>query len=106
MTQILKMYLAHSMVAVSAAAQGTRNDGVPLSFVTLCADGLKSPFLHILNLSLSTVTFPSKWKDSFLIPIFQAVKRNYRGVAILSCFAKLFEVYDIVVDVSNLPSRL
>jgi hypothetical protein len=36
------------------------NDGVSPSFVKLCADGLKSPFLHIFNLSLSTDTFPSK----------------------------------------------
>jgi hypothetical protein len=68
----------------------------------LCADGLKSPLLHIFNLSLSTGTFPSKWKDSFLIPIFKTGKRydvgNYRGVAIFSCFAKLFEVrvYDYI----------
>jgi hypothetical protein len=63
---------------------------------------LKSPLLHIFNLLLSTGTFPSKWKDSFLIPIFKTGKRNdvgnYRGVAILSCFAKLFEVtvYDYI----------
>jgi hypothetical protein len=44
----------------------------------------------------------SKWKDSFLIHIFKTSKRNdignYRGVAILSCFAKLFEVtvYDYI----------
>jgi hypothetical protein len=84
------------------ANKGPGNDGVPPSFVKLCADGLKSPLLHIFNLSLSTGTFPSKWKDSFLIPIFKTGKRNdvrnYRGVAILSCFAKLFEVtvYDYI----------
>jgi hypothetical protein len=56
----------------------------------------------IFNLSLSTGFFPSKWKDSFLIPIFKTGKRNdvgnYRGVAILLCFAKLFEVtvYDYI----------
>jgi hypothetical protein len=70
------------------------NDGVPPSFVKLCTDGLKSPLLHIFNLSLSTGTFPSKWKVSFLIPIFKTGKRNDvgndHGVAILSCFAKLF----------------
>jgi hypothetical protein len=59
--------------------------------------------LHIFNLSLSTGTFPFKWKDSFLIPIFKTGKRNdvgnYRGVAILSCFAKLYDVkYMIIFD--------
>jgi hypothetical protein len=72
---------------------GPGNYGVPPSFVKLCADGLKSPLLH---------TFPSKRKDSFLIPIFKTGKRNdvgnYRGVGILLCFAKLFEVtvYDYI----------
>jgi hypothetical protein len=78
------------------ANKGPGNDGVSPFFVKLCADGLKSPLLHIFNLSLFTGTFPSKWKDSFLILIFKTGKRNgvgnYRGVAILSYFAKLFEV--------------
>jgi hypothetical protein len=110
--QIMKMCLAHPMVVVSAAigfacpiwklhilasmrTGEPGNDGVPPSFVKLCADGLKSPFLHIFHLSLSIGVFPSKWKDSFLIPIFKTSKQNvgnYCGVAILSCFAKLFEV--------------
>jgi hypothetical protein len=85
------------------ANKGPGNDGVPPSFVKLCADGLKSLFLHIFNLSLSTGIFPSKLKKFFDLPIFKTGKRNdvgnyYRGVAILSCFAKLFEVtvYDYI----------
>jgi hypothetical protein len=42
------------------------------------------------------IVYNSRWKDSFLIPIFRTGKRNdvgnYRGVATISCFAKLFEV--------------
>jgi hypothetical protein len=76
--------------------KGAGDDGIPPSFVKSCADSLKSPLLYIFNLSLSSGIFPTKWKKSFLIPIFKAGKRtdigNYRGVAILSCFAKLFEV--------------
>jgi hypothetical protein len=64
--------------------------------------GLKSHPLHILNLSLSISTFPSKWKASFCIPFSKTGKRNDvgndRGVEIHSCFAKLFEVtvYDYI----------
>jgi hypothetical protein len=72
------------------------NYGVPPSFFKLCADGLKSPLLLMFNLSLSTGTFPSKWKDFFLISIFKTDKSNdvgnYRGVAILSCFVKYITV--------------
>jgi hypothetical protein len=77
-------------------SKGPGDDGIPPSFIRHCANGLKSPILHIFNLSLSKGLFPSKWKDSYLIPIFKSGKRNevdnYRGVAILSCFAELFEV--------------
>jgi Reverse transcriptase (RNA-dependent DNA polymerase) len=75
--------------------KGSGDDGIPPAFVKLCADGLKIPLLHIFNLSLAQGIFPTKWKNSFLVPIFKSGKRNdvgnYRGVAILSCFAKLFE---------------
>jgi hypothetical protein len=89
------------------AKKGPGNDDVPPSFVKLCANGLKSPLL-----SLSTGTFPSKWKKSFLIPIFKTGQRNdvgnYRDVAILSCFAKLFKVtvYDYIFFRSNFLSCL
>jgi hypothetical protein len=76
------------------------SDGFGFSGIRLRRSDLEaassSHSLHIFNLTLSTGTFPSKWKDSFLIPIFKTGKRNdvgnYRGMAILSCFAKLFEV--------------
>jgi Reverse transcriptase (RNA-dependent DNA polymerase)/Endonuclease-reverse transcriptase len=76
--------------------KGPGDDGIPPQFVKRCANSLKSPLLRIFNLSLSKGIFPSIWKNSFLVPIFKSGKRNdianYRGVAILSCFAKLFEV--------------
>jgi hypothetical protein len=40
------------------AIKGPGKYGVPLSFLKLCADGLKSPLLHIFNLLFSTGTFP------------------------------------------------
>jgi hypothetical protein len=94
----IRIELADIETALSQinANKGAGDDKIPPSFVKSCADGLKSPLYHIFNLSLTTGIFPSKWKNSFLVPIFKAGKRtdigNYRGVAILSCFAKLFEV--------------
>jgi Reverse transcriptase (RNA-dependent DNA polymerase)/Endonuclease-reverse transcriptase len=77
-------------------SKGPGDDGIPPNFIKHCVNGLKTPLLHIFNLSLSKGIFPNKWKKSFLIPIFKSGKRdevgNYRGVAILSCFAKIFEV--------------
>ena len=57
--------------------------------------GLRTPLLKLYNLSLSTKSFPQRWKTSYLKPIFKSgsrnVVRNYRGVAILPTFGKLFE---------------
>jgi hypothetical protein len=41
-------------------SKGPGDDGIPPSFVRHCANGLKSPLLHIFNLSLTKVVFPSK----------------------------------------------
>jgi hypothetical protein len=71
----LRMSDLEAAISGLDANKGPGNDGVPPSFVKLCADGLKSPLLHIFNSSLST----SKWKDSFLIPIFKTGKRNDVG---------------------------
>jgi hypothetical protein len=83
--QILKMCLTHPIVVSAVfdfpcpisgfdANKGSGNDVVPPSFIKVCAAGLKSPLLYIFNLSLSTNTFPSKWKDFSLNPIFKTGK--------------------------------
>jgi hypothetical protein len=53
--------------------------------------------LHVFKLSLSKGIFP--------ITIFKSGKRNefdnYKGVAILSCFAKLFEILTVIESLSS-----
>jgi hypothetical protein len=56
----LRMSDLEAAISGLDANKGLGNDGAPASFVKLCADGLKSPLLHIFNLSLSTGTFASK----------------------------------------------
>jgi hypothetical protein len=53
----LRMSDLEAAISGLDANKGPGNDGVPPSFVKLCADGLKSPLLHIFNLSLSTTLF-------------------------------------------------
>ena len=52
--------------------------------------------LHIFNLSWSTHTFPSTWKQSIIIPILKPGKpsdspSSYRPISLTSCTSKLFE---------------
>jgi hypothetical protein len=66
------LHMPNLKAAISSldANKGPGNDGVPPSFVKLCADGLKSPLLHIFNLSLFTGTFHPNGRipSSFLFP--------------------------------------
>ena len=52
--------------------------------------------LYIFNLSWSTHTFPSAWKQSTIIPILKSGKpsdspSSYRPISLTSCTSKLFE---------------
>lgn len=70
-------------------------DYIAPMFLMKCSTNLAVPFHLIFNLSLSSKTFPSHWKTSYVKPIYKAGSRstvvNYRGVAILPTFGKLFE---------------
>ena len=59
------------------------------------AHELALPLSMLFNQSLVEGTFPSTWKDSFIVPVFKSGDRsecsNYRGIALLSAFPKIFE---------------
>ena len=70
-------------------------DNIPPVFVKNCANSLVNPLSHIFNTSLKLGRFPEKWKPSYIVPIFKSGARNnienYRGIAILCTFGKIFE---------------
>ena len=67
---------------------------------------MSSPFILIevccvivstyFNLILSTETFPDKWKQSRICPVFKKGSKNevenHRPIAILCNFSKIFEI--------------
>jgi hypothetical protein len=71
-------------------------DGIPPIILKNCATAFALPLCLIFNNSISTFVFPDKWKLSYVTPIFKAGSRNdvtnYRGIAIFSAIAKLFEL--------------
>lgn len=75
--------------------KGNGPDNISPVVLKNCAESLAFPLLHIFNSSLSTSKFPTRWKTSYLTPIFKSGSRgnveNYRGVAILPTIGKLFE---------------
>lgn len=70
-------------------------DQIPPIFLHNFAQHLSEPLYYIFNKSLSSGTFPSAWKSSYLIPIHKNGNKsnvdNYRGIALLSIIPKLFE---------------
>ena len=71
-------------------------DNVPSFIVKGCAEHLIYPLIIIFNLSLKTCSFSCFWKNTKVIPVHKVgdVKncQNYRPIAILSPFAKVFEI--------------
>lgn len=70
-------------------------DGIPPYLVKDCAVLFIEPLLHLFNLSIETATYPKAWKISRVTPIHKGGDRsdvsNYRPIAVLSVFGKLYE---------------
>jgi hypothetical protein len=71
-------------------------DNVPGFLVRDCRNVLVQPLVHIFNLSLVQGTFPDIWKTAKTVPIHKggnlAQIENYRPVALLSRFSKVFQI--------------
>jgi hypothetical protein len=82
--------------------KGPGPDGIPPLLVKKCAESLSIPLCVLYNKSLTSGTFPSRWKIAHVVPVFKSGDRslcvNYRPISILSCFAKILEtfVYDVL----------
>ena len=71
-------------------------DKVSYPLLTHLPQAGKDLLLHIFNLSWSTHSFPSAWKQSTIIPILKSGKpsnspSSYRPISLTSCISKLFE---------------
>lgn len=81
--------------------KGNGPDGVSPQLLINCASSLAYPLYLLFNMSLSVGKFPSKWKQSYICPVYKSGARNnvcnYRGIAILPTLGKIFE--SLVTDI-------
>ncbi len=70
-------------------------DGVPPIVLKSCASVLTPCLVKLFRLCLSTSTFPSCWKYTYVQPVPKKGDRfnpsNYRPIALISCLFKAFE---------------
>ena len=72
------------------------HDNISAKFIKQVSDGLITPFVHIVNLSLSTGIVPAAMKKAKVIPIFKnsgevTIMKNYRPVSLLPVLSKVLE---------------
>lgn len=79
-------------------------DAIPSFILRDCACVFAGPLTHIFNMSLQASTFPDIWKLSRICPVFKkndkSAVENYRPIAILCNFGKIFEniLYDVIFN--------
>lgn len=70
-------------------------DEVPIKVIKYISKYLVYPLSYIFNLCIKLGVFPEQLKLAIIIPLFKKGDKelieNYRPIAILSCFSKLFE---------------
>ncbi|CAK1596119.1 unnamed protein product [Parnassius mnemosyne] len=71
-------------------------DGIPVFLAKDCISAFESPLLYLFNLSLTHSKYPDIWKVSRVTPVPKTDGENdilyFRPIAVLSVFAKLFEI--------------
>lgn len=79
------------------AKKGPGPDKLSPYFIKQCASSLALPVSMLFNHSLQSGVFPAVWKMAAMVPIHKSGSvhevENYRGVSILSCLPKVFEVF-------------
>ena len=85
-------------------------DSVPGFFIKDCISLMGPPLVHIFNLILQSCTYPNIWKISRIVPVFKKGNRsdlsNYRPIALLNNFSKLFEICLRNTIIRNVEQRI
>jgi hypothetical protein len=82
----------------------TGYDNIPLFFIKDNVDIIANPLTHLVNLSLSSGTFPDLLKIARVVPVFKSgdcrLLSNYRPISILPILSKVFEkiVYNRLIN--------
>ena len=75
--------------------KATGTDEIPVKLLKISAEEIVLPLMYLVNLYLTTGTFPSQWKKARICPIFKEGDStepcNYRPISILPVLSKVIE---------------
>lgn len=89
------VYEVDSVIAARKVHSAAGIDGVSTAAVKSIKDTIVAPLTHIINLSISSGTFPHDWKLALVTPIHKSGNKkcpeNYRPISLLGVFSKVLE---------------
>lgn len=70
-------------------------DGLNPALIKAIRFEIANPLTHVLNLSISSGSFPANWKKAMVVPIHKSGSKkcpeNYRPISLLNIFSKILE---------------
>ena len=71
-------------------------DGISMRIMKIAYPSIRRKLLYLINVSLETGKFPSKWKETLIIPVPKILRTNsgneFRPVNMLPVFEKILEI--------------
>ena len=78
-----------------SASRAVGVDGIPITAIRSCLPAVGPLILHLVNFSISTLTFPDSWKVAIVTPIHKSGDQkhpgNFRPISILPSLSKILE---------------
>ena len=100
--QEVTVYDVQKIISSLKNSSATGVDSIDTTTIKLSAQLIAPALTHIINLSISTSTFPTSWKYAKVIPLLKSsdadplIPKSYRPVALLPVLSKVLEIYKLL----------
>ena len=92
---LVSMNFVHKQIKLMKSDKATGIDGISVRLLKSACPIILHSLTHLFNLSLTTHTFPDKWKVAKVSPIYKSGDKedigNYRPISVLPIVSKFIE---------------